>query len=103
MPVVDGWLNVFRLSSNDPVQEPDANFRSVHSLFGGAGPESWLSTTVDDALEVMDATGTERALVTVSLGGASRSSVQLGSVDFGLEVCRRAPERFRLVLHLEDA
>jgi uncharacterized protein len=103
MPIIDGWLNVFRLTADDRVQEPDANFRSVHALFGGAGPESWLATTVDDALEVMDATGTERALLTVSLGGVAQTpSVQLGSVEFGLEACRRAPDRFRLVLNLED-
>jgi uncharacterized protein len=104
MPITDGWLNVFRLSAADPIQEPDADLRATHELFGGAGPESWLSTTVDDALEVMDATGVERALLTVSLGGVPRAkSLQLGGVAFGTEACRRARERFRLVLQLQDA
>ena len=75
MPITDGWLNVFRLSAADPIQEPDADLRATHELFGGAGPESWLSTTVDDALEVMDATGVERALLTVSLGGVRPGEV----------------------------
>ena len=103
MPIADGWLNVFRLSAADPVQEPDADLRATHELFGGAGPESWLATTVDDALAVMDETGVERALLTASLGGDPRpGSVRLGDVAFGEAACRRAPERFRLVLQLQD-
>lgn len=106
MPITDGWLNVFRLTADDPIQQPDENFAAVHDLFGGDEPTSWLATTVDDAIEAMDRTGTERALITVSSRSASRgarsSEVELGSVDFGLEACRRHPDRFRLVLQLID-
>jgi predicted TIM-barrel fold metal-dependent hydrolase len=103
MPTADGWLNVFRLSCDDPVQDADADLRAVHGLFGGGGPSAWLTTTVDDALAAMDDTGTERALVAVNLGGsAPRDSVKLGDVDFGLALCARAPERFRLVLQAQD-
>jgi predicted TIM-barrel fold metal-dependent hydrolase len=103
MPTADGWINVFRLSPDDQVQAPDADLRAVGDLFRGAGPDAWLATTVDDALAAMDGTGTERALVTVRLGGgAPTNSIKLGDVDFGLEVCKRAPERFRLVLQAQD-
>src|SRR5688500_7417866 len=103
MPITDGSLNVFRLSAADPIQQPDADLRATHELFGGAGPESWLATTVDDALAVMDETGVERALLTASLGGVARAgSLQLGDVVFGTAACARAPERFRLVLQLQD-
>jgi hypothetical protein len=103
MPTADGWMNIFRLSDADAVQDADADLQAVHGLFGGEGPAAWLATTVDDALGVMDATGTERALVSVRLGGAApANSVRLGDVDFGLAVCARAPERFRLVLQLQD-
>jgi predicted TIM-barrel fold metal-dependent hydrolase len=104
MPIIDGWLNVFRLSADDPVQVPDDDLRSVHALFGGDGPDAWLTTTVDDALRVMDQTGTERALLTVGEGqvrGRSTSVSLLGIAD-GMEACRRAPERLRVVLQLQD-
>jgi Predicted metal-dependent hydrolase of the TIM-barrel fold len=104
MPTTDGWLNVFRLSAADPVQEPDEDLRSVHALFGGDGPDSWLTTTVDDALQVMDETGTERALLTVGEGRphGRRTTVSLMGIAPGLRACRLAPERFRLVLQLQD-
>lgn len=102
MPITDGWLNVFRLDADDAVQEPDDDMRSVHELFGGAGPDAWLSTTVDDALAVMDATGTERAVLTVGEGAAKPGAVSLLSVEDGIEACRRAPDRFRLALQLQD-
>ncbi len=103
MPITDGWLNVFRLSEADPIQDPDADLRATHELFGGSGPQSWLSTTIDNVLEVMDKTGVERGLLTASLGGIPRpGSVRLGSAAFGVKACRRAPERFRMVLQLQD-
>lgn len=103
MPITDGWLNVFRLSADDPVQVPDDDLRTVHDLFGGASPESWLAGTLDDALEVMDATGTERALLTVGRGRGPRpTTVSLLDIDAGIEACRRAPDRFRLVLQVQD-
>ena len=103
MPTADGWLNVFRLTELEPVQDADADLRAVHGLFGGDGPAAWLATTADDALTVMDDTATERALVTVRLGGAPpQNAVRLGDLEFGLALCRRAPARFRLVLQAQD-
>lgn len=104
MPITDGWMNIFRLDAHEAVQRPNEDLRVVHDLFGGAGPESWLATTVDDALAVMDATGTERALVAVGDGRPRHhpTTAMLLPVSKGLEACRRAPDRFRLVLHVHD-
>jgi uncharacterized protein len=105
MPVVDGWLNVFRVSADDPVQAPDAGLRATHELFGGADPSSWLATTLDDALEVMDRTGTERALVGVTMRHPEErrsADVELPPLAVGLAACRRAPQRIRLVSQVHD-
>lgn len=104
MPVVDGWMNVFRLSAADPVPSPDADLRAVERLFGGSGAQAWLTHTVDDALEVMDQTGTERGLLTVRGMPADEQhgSASLLNVEDGVTACRMSAERFRLVLHLQD-
>jgi hypothetical protein len=104
VPTIDGWLNVFRLDADDPVQEPDDAMQAVGELFRGAGPAAWLTTTLDDALAAMDASGTERALLTVADASArTRAGANtLLSVDAGLEACRRAPDRVRLVLQIQD-
>jgi hypothetical protein len=104
MPTADGWINVFRLNAADPVSEPDADLRAVESLFGGSGPETWLAHTVDDALEAMNQTGTDRGVLTVRglPGDGPRSSASLLSVEDGVVACRMAADRFRLVLHLQD-
>lgn len=103
MPIADGWLNVFRLSAADPVPTPDADMRVVGQLFGGKGPDSWVTHTVADALEAMNQTGTDRGLLTVralpaeGTGGAAN----LLSVEDGRTACKMADGRFRLVLHLQ--
>jgi len=104
MPTVDGWMNVFRLTAADPVPVPDADLQVVGELFGGTGPETWVTHTVGDALEVMDRTGTDRALLTVRALPADGpgGSANLITVADGLTACRMADERFRLVLHLQD-
>lgn len=104
MPTVDGWMNVFRLSSADPVAAPDADLRVVGELFRGSDPDSWMTHTVGDALDVMDRTGTERGLLTVRALPADRpgGSANLLSVENGRTACRMADGRFRLVLHLQD-
>jgi predicted TIM-barrel fold metal-dependent hydrolase len=101
VPVTDGWVNVFRLDADDPVQEPDDDMRSVGDLFRSAGPEAWLTTTAADALEAMDASGTDRALLTVGEAGKA-SAVSLLGVEDGIEACRRTPDRFRLTLQVQD-
>jgi hypothetical protein len=102
--ILDGWMNVFRLSAADAVSSPDADMQSVGPLFGGDGPEAWLAHTLDDALRAMDETGTDRAVLTVRAlpGDGPRTSASLLSVDDGLTACRKGAERFRLVLHLQD-
>jgi predicted TIM-barrel fold metal-dependent hydrolase len=104
MPIVDGWMNVFRLSAADPVPSPDADMRVVGALFGGSGPDTWVTHTVGDAVEAMDQTGTDRGLLTVRALPADGpgGSANLLSVEDGLAACRMADERFRLVLHLQD-
>jgi predicted TIM-barrel fold metal-dependent hydrolase len=101
VPVTDGWINVFRLDADDPVQAPDDDMRSVGDLLRGAGPDAWLATTLADALEAMDQAATDRALLTVG-EGSRQSAVSLLSVDDGIEACRRAPERLRLTLQVQD-
>jgi predicted TIM-barrel fold metal-dependent hydrolase len=104
MPTVDGWMNVFRLTAADPVPQPDADLRVVGELFRGEGPESWVTHTVGDALEVMDRMGVDRALLTVRATPAEGTggAANLLSVEDGLTACRMADERFRLVVHLPD-
>src|SRR3954468_2265037 len=101
MPITDGWLNVFRLDDHDPVQAPDADMQAVGDLFRGDGPAAWLRTTVADALAAMDASGTERAVLTVGEAGKT-DAVALLSVEDGFEACRRAPDRLRLTLQIQD-
>src|SRR4051812_47615199 len=76
--------------------------KAVGDLFRGAGPEAWLSTTVADALAAMDDSGTERAVLTVGEGGGKPAAVTLLSVEDGVEACRRAPDRLRLTLQIQD-
>jgi len=105
MATTDGWLNVFRLSEDDPIQAPDARLASTHELFGGADPASWLATTLDDGIAVMDQTGTDRALIGVTSRRAapgSAAGVDFGSLEFGLEACRRQPARIKLVYQIRD-
>lgn len=104
MPTVDGWLNVFRMSDDDPIQTPDANFTATQELFGGADASSWLATTLDDAIAAMDTTGTDRALIGVTTGSqpARSAAVDFASLEFGLEACRRQPDRIRLVAQIHD-
>ena len=104
MPRVDGWLNVFRLSADDPTQVPDASFEAAHDLFGGPSASSWLATTLDDAIAAMDRTNTERALVGVTTRPAHEvsSNVDFASLEFGVEACRRQPDRIRLFAQLHD-
>lgn len=104
MPSADGWMNVFRLSAGDPVRSPDADLQAVGRLFGGSAPEAWLTTTVEDALEAMDRSGVDRALITVDAhpAGSSRAAGNPVSVDVGLAACRAAGDRFRLVLQIQD-
>lgn len=105
MASIDGWLNVFRLSEDDPVQTPDDGFNQTNELFGGEGVASWLSTTLDDAIAALDANGIERALVGVtsrSGDGGNRSAVDFPTLEFGLEACRRQPDRIRLVSQVHD-
>jgi hypothetical protein len=104
-PTVDGWLNVFRMSADDPVQVPDAGLTATHELFGGDDPTAWLATTLDDGLAAMDRTGVERALIGVTTRRpAERAStaVDFGSLEFGLAACRREPHRIRLVSQVHD-
>src|SRR4051794_38670129 len=95
-------MNVFRLDAGDPVQAPDDDMKAVGELFRGDGPEAWLSTTVADALAAMDGSGTERAVLTVGEGVGKAAAVTLLSVEDGVEACRRAPDRLRLTLQIQD-
>src|SRR5262245_25015845 len=105
MPRVDGWLNVFRMSADDPIQVPDASQQATHELFGGDDPTAWLATTLDDGLAAMDRTGIDRALIGVTTrrpderGG---SAVDFAPLEFGLAACRREPHRIRLVSQVHD-
>lgn len=102
MAITDGWVNVFRLDDDDPVQAPDADMEAVGDLFRGDGPAAWLAGTLDDALTSMDAAGVERAVLTVGEGHGKADGVTLLSVDAGVEAVRRAPDRLRLTLQLQD-
>jgi uncharacterized protein len=102
MPITDGWVNVFRLDADDPVQQPDADLQAVGDLFRGDGPAAWLAGTLDDALASMDASGIERAVLTVGDGDGKAGAVKLLSVEDGVEAVRRAPDRLRLTLQIQD-
>lgn len=97
-------MNAFRLGAEDAVPSPDADMRVVGRLFGGSGPEAWVTNTVDDALDAMNQTGTDRGVLTVRALPADgpQASASLMSVDDGLAACRMAADRFRLVLHIQD-
>lgn len=104
MPITDGWINFFRLSAGDPIAVPDAEFASVGDLFGGVGPQAWLTTTVDDVIDAMDASGTERALATVGDARVGRSDpvAILPSLETGVAACERAEGRLRLVFQIQE-
>jgi predicted TIM-barrel fold metal-dependent hydrolase len=102
MPITDGWVNVFRLDDDDPIQAPDADMEAVGDLFRGDGPAAWLAGTLADALASMDAAGVERAVLTVGEGDGKPGAVSLLGVEAGLEACRRAPDRLRLTLQIQD-
>ena len=105
MTTVDGWMNVFRLSPDDPVQAPDANLEATHELFGGEDPSAWLATTLDDAVAAMDAAGVERALIGVTTRGPEErasTAVDFGPLELGLAACRREPDRIRLVSQIHE-
>jgi uncharacterized protein len=102
VPITDGWFNVFRLSDDEPVQGVDAFLEPGDALFGGGGGEAWLAVTLDQGLAAMEAAGVERALLTVSPGGPAPVISRPPLVDVGLEACRRADDRLRLVLQLDD-
>jgi predicted TIM-barrel fold metal-dependent hydrolase len=102
VPITDGWVNVFRLDEDDPVQAPDADMEAVGDLFRGDGPAAWLAGTLDDALGAMDAAGVERAVLTVGEGQGKADAVTLLSVEAGVAAVRRAPDRLRLTLQLQD-
>jgi predicted TIM-barrel fold metal-dependent hydrolase len=102
MPITDGWVNVFRLDDDDPVQAPDADMEAVGDLFRGDGPAAWLAGTLADALEAMDGAGVERAVLTVGDGPGKADAVTLLGVEAGVEACRRAPHRLRLTLQIQD-
>lgn len=104
MPITDGWLNVFRHSAEDPVPDANADLLAVGELLGGAGPAAWLTTTVDDALAAMDASGAERALLTVCADEDElpAATPRPAALAVGRAACEQAPERFRLVLQLLD-
>ncbi len=98
----DGWLNVFRLSDDEPVPEVDPFLAPGADLFGGGGGAAWVAMTLDDGLQAMDAAGCERALLTVSDGGENAMVTRSPSLDAGLQACARVPDRLRLVYALEN-
>jgi predicted TIM-barrel fold metal-dependent hydrolase len=104
MPTTDGWMNVFRLAAADAAPAPDADMRVVGRFFGGSGPDAWVTNTVADALDAMNQTGTDRGVLTVRALPAvgPQGSASLMTVEDGIEACRMADERFRLVLHIQD-
>lgn len=102
--VVDGWVNIFRASSDDPVPTAEGDLGDVAELFGGGTAQAWMTTTIDDVLTEMDLCGVDGALVTVGdpdavIGPGTSRPAPLAT---GLTACATAPERFRLVLQVED-
>src|SRR6476646_8827448 len=95
VPITDGWFNVFRLSEDEPVQEIDAFLEPGDRLFGGGGGPAWLAVTVDQGLEAMDAGGCERAVLTVRQDGTTLTRSRPPTVEVGLEMVKRAPDRLR--------
>ena len=102
MTITDGWLNVFRLSADEPMPPVDPFLAPGAELFGGGGGEAWVAMTLDDGLAAMDAAGCERALLTVSDGGDSPFVTRSPSLDHGLDACARVPDRLRLAYALEN-
>lgn len=102
MPITDGWFNVFRLSEDEPVQEIDAFLEPGDRLFGGGGAPVWMATTLDQGLAAMDAGGCERAVLTVRQDGRTSVVSRPPTVEAGLEMVQRAPDRLRLALQLDD-
>jgi predicted TIM-barrel fold metal-dependent hydrolase len=100
--ITDGWLNVFRLSEDEPVPEMDDFLAPGEKLFGGGGGAAWVQMTLDDGLAAMDAAGCERALLTVSDGGVNQFKTRSPDLERGLEACARVPDRLRLMYALEN-
>jgi len=100
--IADGWINVFRLDDSEPVPAMDAFLAPGEELFGNGGGEAWVRMTLADALRSMDAAGCERAVLTVSDGGANDVVTKSPPLEVGLEACARAPERLRLAYALEN-
>jgi predicted TIM-barrel fold metal-dependent hydrolase len=102
VPITDGWFNVFRMSEDEPVQEIAAFLEPGDRLFGGGGGPVWMATTLDQGLQAMDEGGCERALLTVRQDGRTSVVSRPPTVDVGLEMVKRAPDRLRLCLQLDD-
>jgi predicted TIM-barrel fold metal-dependent hydrolase len=102
MTITDGWLNVFRLSDDEPVPELDDFLAPGEALFGGGGGAVWVTMTLDDGLRAMDAAGCERALLTVSDGGKNSFRTRSPVLEKGLEACAGASGRLRLAYALEN-
>jgi predicted TIM-barrel fold metal-dependent hydrolase len=102
VPITDGWFNVFRLSEDEPVQEIDAFLEPGDALFGGGGGPAWMATTLGQGLEAMDAAGCERAVLTVRQDGRTSVVSRPPTIDAGLEMVTRAPDRLRIALQLDD-
>lgn len=102
MPIIDGWFNIFRLTEDDPVQEVDAFLEPAQRMFNNGDGQTWLGTTLADGLAALDDAGADRALLTVGLGGRNIVQSRNPGVQVGLEACRRADGRLKLVVAIDD-
>jgi predicted TIM-barrel fold metal-dependent hydrolase len=102
MTIVDGWFNIFRLDADEPVQAVDAFLEPAQRMFRNGDGQQWLSTTLAEGLASLDAAGVQQALLTVSMGGDNPVLSRAPLVEVGLEACRRAEGRLKLVIALDD-
>ncbi|MEO6158419.1 MAG: amidohydrolase family protein, partial [Ilumatobacteraceae bacterium] len=102
MTIIDGWFNIFRLDADERVQDVDVFLEPAQRMFRNGDGQQWMSTTLDDGLAALDAAGADRALLTVSMGGDNPVLSRAPLVEVGLEACRRADGRLKLVIALED-
>jgi len=102
VPITDGWFNVFRLSEDEPVQDIDPFLEPGDRLFGGGGGPVWMATTIDQGIAAMDEGGCERAVLTVRQDGRTLVMSRPPTIETGLEMVSRAPDRLRLALQLDD-